>query len=333
MALTNGQYEKIQRVYSRRIVEDREDQQVRIREAFEQIPELKLLEEGLADLSMSRARVMLGGDYEAAEKLASELAELKERKKLLLAEAGLPSDQLEMRYQCPICKDTGVVDGQNCSCKKKLIIELLYDQSAIRQVLMRENFNTFSFDYFDKTVKDGGIGLSAYDTMKRNVDICRDFVQNFSTAGGNLLLMGQAGTGKTFLSNCVAKELIDQYYSVIYLSSAQLFEALAREAFRRSEEGDLVESEKYILECDLLIIDDLGTEVNNSFVGSRLFGCINERILRRKSTIISTNLGLNDIRRLYTDRVASRIMGSYQILQFPEQDIRVKKRWMANKEN
>ena len=190
---------------------------------------------------------------------------------------------------------------------------------------IKENFDHFSYDFFDKTVKDTGTGLTSYDTMKRNVEIAWDFINNFGSRPDNLLLIGQAGTGKTFLSNCIARELLNRYYSVIYLSSSQLFDTLAKQTFDRDEEN-AENAGRYILDCDLLIIDDLGTELNNAFVGSRLFACINERILRKKSTLISTNLSLNDVSRLYTERVTSRFMGSYQILLFPNRDIRVMKK-------
>lgn len=324
MALTNEQYDRLQREYSRKLAWDREQQQLRIREAFSRIPPLKEMEETMADISFQRAKAMLAGNTAEAEKLSKQSKSLREEKEVLLAGGGFPPDYLELQYQCPLCKDTGYIQGKKCSCMKKAIIDMLYDQSAIRENLERENFDTFSYEFYDKTVKDAGTGLSSYGTMKKNVEISWDFIHNFGNPPQNLLLMGQAGTGKTFLSNCIAKELLERYHSVIYLSSSQFFDILAQQAFDREEQED---TGRYILTCDLLIIDDLGTELNNSFVGSRLFYCINERILRKKSTLISTNLGMNDMLRLYTERVTSRLVGNYRILQFPDQDIRIMKKY------
>ena len=325
MALTNEQYDRIQREYSRKIVRDRDRQQERIQDAFTRIPELKHMVDTIADLALAQAKAMLAGDFKEAERLKHQARDLREEKEVLMISHRLPPDYLELQYECPHCKDTGYVDGEKCSCMKRAIIDLLYDQSTIREKLEKENFDHFSYDFFDKTVKDTGTGLTSYDTMKRNVEIAWDFINNFGSRPDNLLLIGQAGTGKTFLSNCIARELLNRYYSVIYLSSSQLFDTLAKQTFDRDEEN-AENAGRYILDCDLLIIDDLGTELNNAFVGSRLFACINERILRKKSTLISTNLSLNDVSRLYTERVTSRFMGSYQILLFPNRDIRVMKK-------
>lgn len=135
--------------------------------------------------------------------------------------------------------------------------------------------------------------------------------------------------GKTFLTNCIAKELIDRCISVIYLSSNELFEIFSKYKFGRDSEEDVEESYRYILDCDMLIIDDLGTELNNSFVSSQLFYCINERIGRKKGTIISTNLSMGMLKDTYSDRVTSRIMSNYRVIPLYGADIRMKKRAAA----
>lgn len=326
MPLSNSQYDKIGREYSRRLANDRQQQQRRIEEVFTRIPALKQMEEASADLAFARAKALLAGQQEEAEKLTRQSRDLREEKAVLLTGAGYPEDYMEMKYFCPACKDTGYINGEKCSCMKREIINLLYSQSMIQETLERENFSVFSYDFFDKMQKDPHTGRSSYDTMKKNVEVSWDFIDHFGNPPANLLLMGQAGTGKTFLSNCIAKELLDRYYSVLYLSASQLFDTLARQAFRREENPEGEELCHQIYECDLLIIDDLGTELTNAFVGSRLFTCINERILREKSTLISTNLSMNDMLNLYTERVTSRLIGSYRILQFPNRDIRILRR-------
>lgn len=170
------------------------------------------------------------------------------------------------------------------------------------------------------------IGKTVYDYMVIVVDICKKFVENFSIEGGNLLFMGSTGVGKTFLSNCIAKELMDKFYSVIYLSANDLFDIFSKNKFEYQAEEEIRDIYQYILDCDLLIIDDLGTELNNSFTSSQLFYCINDRLLAKRSTIVSTNLSMNRLRDTYTDRVTSRIMSSYHTIPLYGADIRIQKK-------
>ena len=153
-----------------------------------------------------------------------------------------------------------------------------------------------------------------------------EFVADFDHPDtfSNLYLYGDTGIGKTFLSNCVAKELLDRGHSVIYFTAFQLFDILSKGVFEKDE--DALAAHQNIFTCDLLIIDDLGTELSNSFTTSQLFLCLNERILRKKSTIISTNLGMNQIADIYSERVLSRISSNYTLLKLFGADIRILKR-------
>ena len=169
------------------------------------------------------------------------------------------------------------------------------------------------------------LGLTNADYMRRVVAGCREFAADFDRKKENLLFTGSTGVGKTFLTNCIAKELIDSGHSVIYLSAGDLFEVFSRNKFDYDTPEDMRDTYRYILDCDLLIIDDLGTELNNSFTSSQLFYCINERMNMSRSTIISTNLSLKQLRDSYTDRVTSRIM-RYRIIPLYGRDIRVLKR-------
>ena len=153
---------------------------------------------------------------------------------------------------------------------------------------------------------------------------CREFVDEFDEKGGNLLFTGATGTGKTFLTNCIAKALLDTYHSVIYLSAHDLFEIFSRYRFSRQSDEEMGDMEEHILDCDLLIIDDLGTEMNNTFTSSQLFFCVNQRLLSRRSTIISTNLSLDRLRDEYYRPVASRMMSHYTVIPLYGEDIRLK---------
>lgn len=189
----------------------------------------------------------------------------------------------------------------------------------------------FELDYYSSNFIDRLTGKSSLETMKNNVAVCRQFINNFDAEPGNLLFYGSTGVGKTFLSNCIARELIERAYSVIYFTVAELFEVSARNTFGKDPEAQDVN--EYVIDCDLLIIDDLGTELANSFTNSRLFTYLNERILRQKATIISTNLSLDDIKSIYSERIFSRISSNYTMLRFVGDDIRIQKKLMNREAN
>lgn len=204
-------------------------------------------------------------------------------------------------------------------------MKLLYAQSNIDEIVNRENFASFSYECFDNSRIIPEVGMTAAQYMKRVKEQCMEFTRRFGTDGGNILFTGNTGVGKTFLSNCIAKEVMDAYYSVLYLSANDLFEVFSKNRFESRSEEEIRDTYQSILECDLLIIDDLGTEVNNSFTSSQLFYCINDRLANSRSTIISTNLSLNMLRDNYTDRVTSRIISGYRIIPLYGEDLRRRK--------
>ena len=205
-------------------------------------------------------------------------------------------------------------------------MKLLYAQSNLETVLDRENFSNLSFSYYDDSELIPQIGMTNARYMRQVVGWCSDFVRDFGKKHDNLLFTGSTGVGKTFLTNCIARELIDRYYSVIYLSANDLFEVFSKNRFEYQAEEEIKGMYQYILDCDLLIIDDLGTELNNSFTSSQLFYCINERLNSSKSTIISTNHPLNELRDRYTERVTSRLISKYTIIPLYGDDIRLRKK-------
>ena len=274
---------------------------------------------------MAGAKRLLGGDTGVLSQLKEELADLREQKALLIRAKGYPDDYLELHYRCPDCKDTGWRDGRKCHCFLKAQMKLLYAQSNLDQVLDQENFGNLSYAYYDDQEILPEIGLTNADYMRRVVRGCMDFAADFDRKKENLLFTGSTGVGKTFLTNCIARALMDSGHSVIYLSAGDLFEVFSRNKFDYDTPEDMRDTYRYILDCDLLIIDDLGTELNNSFTSSQLFYCINERMNMSRSTIISTNLSIARLRDSYTDRVTSRIM-RYRIIPLYGRDIRLLKR-------
>ena len=325
MALSNSQYDAIMREYGKQQIENRHLQEERRAQVYKAGPAVRELEAEIAGRSVACARKLLEGDQSALDKLRADLQDLKEQKALLIRAAGFPDDYLEPHYRCPDCCDTGYVDGKKCHCFLQAQMKLLYAQSNLETVLDRENFSNLSFSYYDDSELIPQIGMTNARYMRQVVGWCSDFVQDFGKKHDNLLFTGSTGVGKTFLTNCIARELMDKYYSVIYLSASDLFEVFSRNKFDYQPEDDMKDMYRYILDCDLLIIDDLGTELNNSFTSSQLFYCINERMNMKRSTIISTNLSLAMLRDSYTDRVTSRIMSGYTIIPLYGGDIRLLK--------
>ncbi|MBU5482469.1 ATP-binding protein [Blautia sp. MSJ-19] len=329
MALQNFQYDIIMREYNRRQSQVQHDLEERRREAFIRVPRLLEIDQEVAALSAQKARSLLQGESGSVDDLKAEVAALAQERISLLRQNGFSADYLEPHYFCPICQDTGYVDGHKCTCFKKSEIELLYTQSNLTEILKKENFEHFSFDWYSDTIKNEATGLTARDTAKRAYDTARDFVRDFDRRTQNLFLYGSTGVGKTFLSHCIANELLKTAHCVLYFSAFDLFDRLAQTAFSRRSEAD--PGDDFIFDCDLLIIDDLGTELTNSFVSSQLFLCINERIARRKSTIISTNLKLEDFSATYSERTFSRIASNYQMLKLIGKDIRIQKIFLGGK--
>lgn len=233
-----------------------------------------------------------------------------------------------MSYTCPLCQDTGYIGSQKCSCFKKAEIELLYTQSNLKEILEKENFDHFSFDFYSDTITNDSMGLTERETARRAYKMAKEFVADFDNSFQNLFFYGDTGVGKTFLSHCIAHDLLDSAHCVLYFSSFELFDFLAGSAFSR---GNDAPDDEPIFDCDLLIIDDLGTELTNSFVSSQLFLCINERIMRKKSTIISTNLKLEDFSATYSERTFSRIASNYQMTKLVGKDIRIQKIFLGGK--
>jgi DNA replication protein DnaC len=215
------------------------------------------------------------------------------------------------------------VGSEKCTCLRKAEASFLYSQSNLGDILDKENFSAFSFDYYSDSIINASTGLNARQTAQIAFEAANSFVRTFDDSFQNLFLYGDTGVGKTFLSHCIAGELLQRAHSVLYFSAQELFEKLAGFAFSRDAATGCLDD---ILQCDLLIIDDLGTEFTNAFVASQLFSCISERELNRHPTIISTNLSLKEMQARYSDRVFSRITSTYEICKLTGRDIRLQRR-------
>ena len=324
MPLSNSQYDEIRRSYDARQLRNQRILEERTKEAYEKLPRLKEIDDAIASCSIAQARRLLDGDPAALSALHGQLDVYRREKAALLKANGYPDDYFTPAYICPDCKDTGYIGTKRCHCLEQAAIDLVYTQSNLREILKTENFGTFSFDYYSDSDVNPATGLSSRQTAQDAVAKCRDFIAHFGDTFSNLYFYGDTGIGKTFISNCVAKELMDRGYSVIYFTAFQLFDILSRGVFQKDE--DAIAAHQNIFNCDLLIIDDLGTELTNSFTTSQLFLCLNERILRKRSTIISTNLGMNQMADIYSERVLSRISSHYTLIKLFGADIRILKR-------
>ena len=326
MALSNSQYDAIMRVYNQRQFQDKREQDKRIAEVYEKVPQVEALSDEIAATMAQAARKILAGDRAAADQLKKDAEFLKEQKAIYLKQNGYPANYLELQYVCPDCKDTGYADGKKCHCFKHMEIEILYDQSNIREVLERENFDTLSMAYYDRNHVDEKTGMTVYDYMSRVIRECKEYVENFKNEKGSILFTGNTGCGKTFLSNCIARELIRRYFSVVYLTATDMFDILAGSRFSGGDDDEAKDRASYILDCDLLIIDDLGTEMTTQFTVSALYQVVNGRILSGKPTIVSTNLPDSELEARYSAQIASRLLGAYTLYQFCGTDVRLLKK-------
>lgn len=325
MALTTEQYSSIMQQFHERRLRNKENEHERLLEIYEKIPKVKVIDEKMASNSVAIGKKMLfSSDKRILKELKEENFKLSMSKIELLTENGYPANYLDPIYHCPRCKDTGYRGSNQCNCLKQAIVDLAYQQSNIKEILKKENFQHFSYEYYSTQKKENA--LSAREQISSVVSICRDFIYQFDkNPGRNLLFQGSTGVGKTFLTNCIAKEILDAGHTVLYLTAFQFSETISKHMFDKNSSNRQNDLFSHLFDSELLILDDLGTELNNAFITSQLFVCINERLLRKKSTIISTNLSLAQLSKAYSERIFSRIASNYTILKIYGEDIRLKK--------
>lgn len=325
MHLKNSQYSTIMRMYDQRQAQDRQLRDERVREVLKKVPEYARLKEQFTELYAQDARYAVTHGGRRSPETAGQISAVELQMQECLEHAGFPADYLEMRYICPDCQDTGFQNGEKCHCFRQAVVDLLYDQSGLKDMLAKENFDHFRLDYYSDE-PDPRTGISPRSNMRHVLSRCKSFISQFDTRHGNLLISGSTGVGKTFLSSCIARELLDSSHTVIYLSSLKLMDIIRKRQFHRGEEEETEDDmADYIYSCELLIIDDLGSELSSGFVSSQLFYCISRRLENNVSTIISTNLQLDGLQKNYSERISSRIIGNYELLRIYGEDIRIRK--------
>ncbi len=316
MALMNDSFDRLQEEYSSIRQENEKLYYKRLEDTYRAHPELKKADDDIDDLVLRRGLASLKG--EDAGDISQRLDDAKAERERLIRAAGVDPSYRDRIYTCPYCRDTGFIEhedgpAEKCGCFRRRESEVLLEQSGMASMLKSNNFSVMRTDIFSGEDREHFL---------KAVDLCRDFVDNFDSDYRNIMFCGTVGTGKSFLSGCIASELLASYHSVIYMSAKTLFDTLAAAQFSKEKKPEADAVKEKIYECDLLIIDDLGTEMTNSFVGTELFTIINERYNSRKSVIISTNLELHQLRDNYSDRIFSRLTGSYDILKLSGPDVR-----------
>lgn len=301
----------------------------RKKEVYNAVPKIQEIEREMTQwgLEIAKAILLNPKDYgEALESIKAKIELLKQEKAVLLTENNIPLSYLELYYVCNSCKDTGFLEkGDKCHCFKQKLINQAYDMSNMAKVLASQNFEKFNIELFSDA-KFGNEKLSPKENMLDIYSRCESFVINFDkTAKENLFFYGTTGLGKTYMCNCIAKALLDKGKIVVYQTAFKILEILEDYKFNKDRSGDIEASYQLLFDCDLLIIDDLGTELTNTFTNTEIFNIINTRLIQNKKIIISTNHSPVEIADIYSLRVSSRIFGEFTIIKFYGKDLRWEK--------
>lgn len=322
---------RIMRRALQRFEEDRTARQEAFARRREQVfarrPRLRQIEQ---ELGQTMSRIISGAlrrgtdPRPAIETLRDENLSLQREKREILEELGLPEDYLEEKPACSLCGDTGYRGGEVCLCLRRYYAREQQKELSRMLDLGSQSFDTFSLEWYSDRARDGGV--SPQENMKAVYDVCAEYAYQFGKKPGNLLLFGAPGLGKTHLSAAIAREVSGKGYSVVYDTASHVFEQFETQKFSREEDEETSADVERVLQCDLLILDDLGTEMTTAFVQSALYRIVNTRLMEKKSTILNTNLTPGELARRYSPQIASRIEGEYQILPFLGEDIRKLKR-------
>lgn len=320
--MTNNYHLEIMKLYDEIKEKQKNALGSRKAEVKKRVPEIDEIENRIGKLcikvSLAAFQDSNNRDHHLKE-LKEDITNLRVKKSELLVSNGYPLDYLDIHYNCNKCKDTGFIGLQKCSCYKQKLNSIYYRNSDLFIVSDDHNFANFNMDFFiDK--KNGREKFSPKENMKNIVNQCLRYMENFDSTSENLLFYGNPGTGKTFLSHCIAKELIDNGYFIVYRTSEELIKNLKDIRFNSN-----ITLEDHLINCDLLIIDDLGTEVSSEFAISELFNLLNTKLLRNKKMLISSNFSLDELLSIYSERITSRLFGNFTLFKFYGDDIRLQK--------
>lgn len=318
MSFNREDYKNVKESFDERRIKAGDELNARMNEVCSKLPEMKKICDSLADTGPKIYAAALEGRENYEQRLANiryETEELIKLQKKLLAENGYPEDYLDIKYKCPLCRDEGNINGKMCACMKTELIKAGYKSAGIAGLCGKMSFDTFDLSYY-----------SGDD--RRNMELvlqkAKEYAESFSgTGSGSMLFFGGTGLGKTHLSVAVAKKVIERGYYCVYTTSDKLFSDLRDERFKNDDKSPS-KTLKYS-ECELLVIDDLGTELNGRDIVPFLYALLNQRINTGASTVISTNLSHNELLASYDERIVSRLFGEFLPYRFTGKDVRMQK--------
>ncbi len=317
MSFNSQNYYELCAAFSQKHLAAAERADAKKAELAEKIPELREIDEALAATAARIFGAALSGKAGLDERIAAikkETGELRAARAALLKAYGYPADYTDPHYDCEKCKDLGFVDTKMCDCLRRALIYKGYETSGLGALIGKQTFENFSLEYCKGDAKQK-------QCMQQNFEIVRAYAEGFTASSGSLLFMGGTGLGKTHLSSAIAKTVIDRGYDVLYTSAVNMLSEFEKAKFR----GERDDTDRYFL-AELLIIDDLGTEMASSFTESCLYNVIDTRICKGAPTVISTNLGAKELSARYGERIFSRLLGVYQPLLFLGNDVRFEKK-------
>ena len=318
-------------VLQRRKMEREKLYEARKESVYAHVPELIQVEAALQKTVLDAVKITLdkpANPETLLERLGLENRALQEKSRKLLIAADLPVDYLDEQYLCMICEDSFHDGTKHCACLLQAYKELQAEELGKLLNLGAANFANFSLDFYDNHTVDPQTGLTARENMAEILDLCKKYAETFIPGNAmNLFFVGAPGLGKTFLSGAIAERVSARGFSVVYDTANRLFSQFEQDKFGKSTDAEAVQEEiSRYLTCDLLILDDLGTELTTSFVVSALYTLINTRMLEQKQTIISSNYTLDVLGAKYNPQILSRLEGEYEILTFFGEDIRKQKK-------
>lgn len=319
MGFNRENYRRIKEEYDGKYLRAIEDARLRRAEVHMKVDGVEEIDKALSAIGLRIFEATLKGNREELDRINAENSQLLEKKSALLTAAGYAPDYTEVKYECDICGDTGVVDNRMCQCMRKKLVEAGFKSSGMYDLIQKQTFESFDLGYYQGS--DGSL-----ERMTKVFEFIKHYSSSFDPkTSPNVAMIGKTGLGKTHLSSAMAAEIIERGYDVYYTGAMAMFGDFEVNRFGSAAspeaEGNI---EKYFT-CDLLIIDDLGVEVCNQFTVSCLYNVINTRLNKHRPTVINTNLTQDEFRKRYWDRIASRVFGEYKLLPFMGTDVRSQK--------
>lgn len=328
--MIKGYKEEVAKIYSH--IQEAEDIALKKRrlEISKKLPEVLDIERQIAKLCINLSVISFKDitDREQNFKnLKEKITDLRIKKSELLAANGYPIDYVSRHYLCNKCKDTGYIGSKKCTCYKQKLVKLYYKDSHLHLILKNNNFEHFNINYYSSN-RTGEEPKSPRKNMEEKIiPFVMNYIKNFSSSNTNLFFYGNSGTGKTFLSNCIAKDLLDRGFLVVYRTADDIIQELKKIKFENNST-----LEDLLLNCDLLVLDDLGTEQITDFSSTELFNLLNKKLLMNKKMLISSNYSLEKLSRTYSERITSRLFGNFNLFKFYGEDIRVKINFLKQKQ-